>query len=125
MSRYKRGVTLKTTKGYPRITAGPLRNQYLHRVVAEAMLGRKLNKDEEVHHRDGDRLNFHHSNLMILGEYDHGWVSSRQAWFMRQKDKQEKRDWDEEIIAAKATGNAWAYADGHIEERWEIRKAAF
>lgn len=29
-------ITFKTTKGYPRITAGPLRNQYFHRVIAAA-----------------------------------------------------------------------------------------
>ena len=92
---YRNGHTHKTTKRYPRVTAGPLRGQYLHRVVAAAMLGRELKKDEQVDHKDGNRLNFHFSNLRIVGEQDHGWISSKQAWFMKQKDGRLKKEWDE------------------------------
>ncbi len=46
----KTGTTCKTTKRYPRCTAGPLRHKYIHRIVAAALLGRELTKDEEVHH---------------------------------------------------------------------------
>ena len=67
----------------------------MHRMVAAALIGRDLDKSEEVHHLDADRKNCHFLNLMVLGQKDHSWVSSRQAWFMREKDKREKRDWDE------------------------------
>lgn len=84
-----------TKKGYPRITAGPLRGQYLHRVIAAAMLGRELTKDEEVDHKDRNKLNFHFSNLVIRGHSDHGWVSAKQSWFMRHKDAELRKEWDE------------------------------
>lgn len=130
MPKYRNGATVKTTKRYPRITAGPLRNLYLHRVVAAALVGRALTKDEEVHHKDGNRLNFWFSNLMVVGEKDHGWVSAKQAWFMRERDSREKKQWDtfmesehkrfdEEIQEAKAAGEPWQNKDGAMRERWE------
>lgn len=94
MPSYKNGYTRKTTKKYPRITAGPLRGQYIHRVVAAAMLGRRLSRDEQVDHRDGNRLNFSFDNLIVRGESDHGWVSAKQAWFMKNKDAKLKEEWD-------------------------------
>jgi intein/homing endonuclease len=42
-----------------------------HRVVAEMMLGRKLNDDEHVHHIDEDRLNNLPENLEILNPQEH------------------------------------------------------
>lgn len=129
------GTTCKTTKRYPRVTAGPLRHQYVHRIVAAALLGRDLKRDEEVHHKDGDRRNFHWKNLMVLGAYDHGWVSAKQAWYMREFDVKLKKEWDdfmkneekrfdEQIQEAKASGQPWNVEDGHIEERWEQHQAA-
>jgi hypothetical protein len=129
MGRLINGITLKTTKKYPRITAGPLRNQYLHRVVAAAFIGRKLKKDEEVHHKDGDKLNFWFTNLMVLGSADHSWVSSRQAWYMREKDQQAKQEWDKfmaeeadrfdiEVLQSKAEGLPWAGHDGLMSQRF-------
>lgn len=95
MARYKNGHTRRKTKKYPRITAGPLRGQYIHRVVAAAMLGRALTKDEQVDHRDGNKLNFWFDNLIIRGEPEHGWVSAKQAWFMKRKDDELKKEWNE------------------------------
>lgn len=95
MPSLRNGHTMKTTKGYPRFSAGPLRGQYVHRVVAEALLGRKLKKDEQVHHRDGDKLNCRWDNIIIRGVSDHGWVSAKQAWFMKQQDGALKQEWDE------------------------------
>src|SRR6185312_9268458 len=53
-------------KGYPRISAGPMRGQRLHRIIAAAKLGRPLRPDEDVHHLDGDKLNFAPGNLQVL-----------------------------------------------------------
>lgn len=128
------GTTCKTTKRYPRVTAGPLRHKYVHRIVAAALLGRELERSEEVHHKDHDRRNFNWDNLMVLGAVDHGWVSAKQAWYMRELDVKLKQEWDEFMVAeekrfdgqiqeAKKNGKPWEAEDGKIEERWESRRA--
>lgn len=131
--KYKHG-THQHHKGYPRISAGPLRDQYIHRLIATAFIGRDLDKSEEVHHLDACRQNCHFSNLMILGQKDHSWVSSRQAWFMREKDRKEKAEWDawmseqhsefvEEVSAARVSGEPWqnVHVDGELQAEWERR----
>ena len=51
---------------YLKITAGPLRGVYVHTLVAELMLGRPLENDETVEHKDGDGLNPHPKNLKVV-----------------------------------------------------------
>lgn len=130
------GTTAKTTKGYLRITAGPCRNEYIHRIVAGALLGRELKKDEQVHHRNNNKLDPRPDNLLILGQYDHGWVSAKQAYFMQHiKEVAEKNEWDEfmdeqariqarQIAAAKALGVPLEIADNALALAWAIRGAA-
>lgn len=43
----------------------------LHRYIMECYLGRKLTKDEIVHHKDGDKLNNNISNLELLSRAEH------------------------------------------------------
>lgn len=126
MRMRKKGTTIHS-KGYPRVTCGPLRHQYVHRVVAAALVGRPLTKDEEVHHTDSDKKNFWFTNLYVLGTKDHSWVSSKQAWFMRNNDAIAKQRWDEfmrekhaqqveEISLAKQAGVPWrGQPDGTLE----------
>lgn len=47
------------------------RKIYQHRHVMEQVLGRKLDRKEHVHHKDGDRLNNDPSNLEILSASEH------------------------------------------------------
>jgi hypothetical protein len=112
------------------MSAGPLRYQYIHRIVAAAMIGRALTKDEEVDHRDRNKLNPWFTNLIIRGEKDHGWVSAKQAHFMRHKDAQEEAEWEafmarqdqkqaEEIAAARCEGKPWYGEDGRLAKAWE------
>jgi hypothetical protein len=126
----KNGLTFKTTKKYPRVTAGPLRHKYVHRIVAAALIGRELTKDEEVHHKDGNRLNFNWDNLMVLGSKDHGWVSSKQNWYMKEHDFLLKQQWDDymdeeykrfdaDVALAKANGVPYNVEDGQMRERFE------
>ena len=135
MPKRRTGISFKNPKGYPRVTAGPLRDKWVHRIVAEALLGRDLRRDEEVHHKDGNKQNFKWNNLMVLGSQDHGWVSAKQAWYMRELDIKLKKEWDEfmdseekrfdrDIQEAKAKGVPYEYEDGHIEERWENHRAS-
>lgn len=127
--RFKGGVSI-SQKGYLVFKAGPLRHKYVHRIVAEAFLGRALTKDEEVHHRDGNRRNPHWENLIVYGSKDHGWVSSKQAWFMRNQEVKEKAEWDsfmaeeaaqyqQDVSLAKAFEKPHVTTDGQIEGRWE------
>lgn len=71
------------SKGYPRISFGPMKDVRLHTVIAEAMLGRKLLPDEDVHHKDQDKLNFHWTNLEVLGSSVHGAISNKQRMYFK------------------------------------------
>lgn len=82
-------------KGYPRISAGPLRGQRIHRIVASAKLGRSLLKDEDVHHLDGNKLNFHPDNLKVIGHKEHGCVSAKQHFYLKQHDIHLEQEWNE------------------------------
>jgi len=42
-----------------------------HRVIAEEVIGRKLRKDEVVHHADGDRHNNKPENLIVMSKSNH------------------------------------------------------
>jgi hypothetical protein len=71
---WKRGF-YKTKKGYLRISAGPHRGKYIHRVVAEAAIqetyGRPLKRSEEVHHLCNNRECSADFHLLILDEALH------------------------------------------------------
>ena len=55
--RDKNGKRRKKPARYLMIKAGPQRGQYVHDVIMEAVLGRKLEDDETVEHIDGNGLN--------------------------------------------------------------------
>jgi len=44
---------------------------YLHRRIAESIMGRHLHKDEVVHHVDGNAQNNDINNIMILSRSEH------------------------------------------------------
>lgn len=68
--RWKGGRSI-LPNGYVRVRTGDGRYQYEHRVVAEAMLGRKLATREQVHHRNGDKADNRPENLLVLGIREH------------------------------------------------------
>jgi hypothetical protein len=58
--------------GYVRVRLAPYRRGFrLHRMVMEAVLGRFLVPDEDVHHRDGNRVNNHPANLELVAHGEH------------------------------------------------------
>lgn len=89
MGRGERGRFLKVTgmhiddKGYWRYSAGPLRHKRVHRHLMEEHLGRKLRKDEHVHHINGVKTDNRIENMQALGEREHNAVSSKQYWFLK------------------------------------------
>lgn len=58
------GYALSYAPEHPRA----MRNGYVyaHILVAEKILGRPIERGEEVHHRDGDRQNNSPENLMVF-----------------------------------------------------------
>src|SRR5690348_8175351 len=94
--RFTRGWHL-STKGYPRYHLKPYRNRYVHRVKMEQYLGRKLNKDEDVHHRNGNKLDFRRRNLQLLSHIEHGYISAKQHWFMDNVVGKREFEWYKEF----------------------------
>jgi hypothetical protein len=84
-------------KGYPRMSAGPHRGVRVHTLVAEAMLGRKLEPHEDVNHKNQNKLDPAWTNLEVLDHRKHGWVSSQQAQFMRRREAAAKAEWEAEF----------------------------
>lgn len=72
------GVSVEN--GYLRISAGPLRGQYVHILVMEGKLGSPIPEDKEVHHKDGDKLNPRHENLELIDKIAHRSLSAAQRW---------------------------------------------
>jgi len=91
------GGTRVDSKGYLVIKAGPQRDVRVATLILEAKLGRKLKKDEDCHHIDGNKLNCDPSNLKALGHKDHGAVSNKQRMFLKQKYAQERADWESHL----------------------------
>ena len=100
------------SKGYWCYSAGEHRGKRVHRVLMEKHLGRKLRKDEIVHHRDTNKLNFGDHwdgkwNLEIMGEAQHNAVSAKQYWFLKKFIwPRETQEWDEYHANVLADGGA-------------------
>lgn len=69
----KSGYWCVQAKGHPKAYVN---HYYEHILVMEKMLGRYLNDDEIVHHKDGNRLNNEPSNLELKTRVEH----SRYHW---------------------------------------------
>jgi hypothetical protein len=56
--------------GYKKLTINGERI-FEHRYIIEKAIGRKLDRNEKVHHKDGDRLNNSLGNLIITDQGNH------------------------------------------------------
>lgn len=102
MSERDKNGRFKVTKlvhiddhGYPRICSGPMKGKRLHTLVMEAKLGHPVPPECDVHHIDDDKLNFHPDNLELRDHTEHGYHSAKQRWFLHNRDKQLKKEWDD------------------------------
>jgi len=68
---WKGGVVQKNGYKYIKVKSG--KDGYLaeHRKIIEEFLGRKLKKDELIHHIDGNRLNNNIENLILCSLKEH------------------------------------------------------
>lgn len=91
------GVSIRIdSKGYPVFKSGACRDQRVHRVVAQAMHGKPLTRDCDVHHRNQRKLDWTPENLEILSKEQHGWWSAIQHWYVpRVIAEREKKEWEE------------------------------
>lgn len=71
---WRNGLTI-TGSGYLQFTNSPAngehRSKLLHIIICEHKYNRPLKNGEHVHHIDGNKLNNHPDNLMILSASDH------------------------------------------------------
>ncbi len=79
------GVSAKKS-GYVEFTNGPHKGKALHRVTAESVIGRKLERHEHVHHIDGDRSNNDPSNLQVLSIREHARLHATERDPTRNRD---------------------------------------
>lgn len=98
MAKFSGGTSVNHD-GYLKITAGPHRDKLVHIMIAEAMLGRKLHRDETIDHLDADKKNCEWTNLRVLSRKDHGAASNRQKWFLKNRAEFERKQWEEWIAA--------------------------
>lgn len=59
------------SNGYVEMTKQPHTGKLYHRYIVENHIGRKLLKNEQIHHIDGNKLNNCLSNLQILDKNEH------------------------------------------------------
>lgn len=60
-----------------------------HRVVMAGVMGRDLDRKEEVHHKDGKRDNNHPDNLEILDPHTHGKTTGKIVNARRRSEEEE------------------------------------
>jgi hypothetical protein len=81
--RWKAGVRVNSD-GYLQITAGPLRGEYVHKLVLKAKLGRDILPGYEAHHKNGDTLDARPENLeerAIDGDNGHRPFLNGRPWW--------------------------------------------
>lgn len=79
--KFAKGVSLKPN-GYLEYTRGKNKGKSVHVVTMEERLGRKLRRDEVVHHIDGNKTNNDISNLALLTRGGHARLHQREDKIM-------------------------------------------
>ena len=75
------------TNGYYEFTKGVNKGRMIHIVIAENLKGRKLKKNEVVHHIDKNKLNNSPENLKIMSLSDHSRLHAKEDYKNRKINK--------------------------------------
>lgn len=86
-----------STSGYKRIRLGSGRTRDQHRIIMESHLGRMLNRNEVVHHINGDKSDNRIENLVVMSLAEHGRIHMP----MELRDERSERYRGERAPAAK------------------------
>ena len=101
--------------GYDHHLAAPNGYAYEHRVVAEGLIGRRLDAGEIVHHKDGNKRNNQPNNLEVAPSRWHHNAKHRKLSTPRQAPGQP----NEQILCACGCGQRlWRFNSSHVEVRF-------
>lgn len=101
---------------YVRISDSKTQNHYRleHRVVMEGILGRRLRRDEHVHHRNADKLDNRPENLEVIGDSEH----TRRYHIKVARCTPDMRDTIRGLVAGgmsqAAAGRLYGYSQTHV-----------
>lgn len=79
--------TSTTSHGYTKFTRGPHLHRSVHVVAMEAEIGRRLKRNEVVHHKDHNKQNNHISNLELMTRKEHSRLHAQEAVSGRKRKK--------------------------------------
>lgn len=79
---WKGGISV--SRGYFVYSAGEHVGRFVHVIIVEKALGRRLLKSEVVHHIDGNKQNNEHSNLLVCTKSYHQWFEKKMAYIGKQ-----------------------------------------
>lgn len=80
------GISIKPS-GYVEITRGEHKARTQHRVIMESYIGRKLEANEIVHHKDENKQNNSINNLQIMTASEHARLHATDRYKRRVIDK--------------------------------------
>ena len=86
-ARWKNGLCV--VSGYLAFTASPANGEhagkFLHRIIAEWGMGRRLRSDEAVHHIDKNKQNNEPKNLQVMTKSDHARLHALESGLGKRK----------------------------------------
>lgn len=80
-----KGFTVKKS-GYVECTRGKDKYRAIHVITMERLIGRRLEKNEVVHHKDGNKRNNAISNLVLMTRSEHARLHALMNYHNRRRD---------------------------------------